>query len=117
MYSFVEMCGFKLLKSWISGNSKNTANPPLLNMFSTAIVGVLVASQFQKSPSYTIHHNAMVDFPTAKWEIDAQTLHEFVAWPSIAKERNKWANFPLQEERFRHSNWWYCDETPQTTTK
>jgi len=68
---------------------------PSLGFGQIIIQGVLVASQFKKSPGYTIHHNAMVEFLAAKWEIDVHTLHESVAWPCIAKAR-KGATFPLQ---------------------
>jgi len=51
------------------------------------IQGSLVASTFQKSLSYGIHHHAMVEHVANKWELGVTTLQDTVSWPSIAKAR------------------------------
>jgi len=43
------------------------------------IQGSLVASTFQKSLSYGIHHHAMVEYVANKWELDVNTLQDTVS--------------------------------------
>ena len=58
------------------------------------IQGSLVASTFQKSLSYGIHHRVMVEYVANKWELNVTTLQDTVSWPSIAKARKR-ASFPF----------------------
>ena len=42
-------------------------------MSQLVIQDTLVVSSFQKSLTYSIHHNDMVEYLGRKWEIDANT--------------------------------------------
>jgi hypothetical protein len=75
-------------------------------MSKVMVKGSLVVSNFQKSLAYGIHHNDMVEYIADKWEIDANLLHDTVAWPSIAKAR-KSASFPFQ----RFISKWISEDT------
>jgi len=55
-----------------------------LGLGRAVIQGTLVTSTFQKSMSYGIHHNAMIEYVANKWEIDVHTLQDSISWPSIA---------------------------------
>jgi len=70
------------------------------------VKGSLVVSTFQKSLAYSIHHSDMVEYLANKWEIDANLLHESVAWPSIAKARKR-TSFPFQ----RFISKWISEDT------
>lgn len=65
-------------------------------MSQLVIQNTLVVSSFQKSMTYSIHHNDMIEYLGRKWEIDVNILHESVAWPSIVKAR-KQASFLFQK--------------------
>jgi len=69
---------------------------PMIGMSQLVIQNTLVASSFQKSMTYSMHHTDMVEYLGRKWEIDVHLLHESVAWPSIVKARKR-ASFPFQK--------------------
>jgi len=67
-----------------------------LGLGQAVIQGTLVASTFQKSMSYGIHHNVMIEYVANKWEINVHVLQDSVLWPSIAKAHKR-ASFPFQK--------------------
>jgi len=69
---------------------------PLIGMSQLVIQDTLIASTFQKSLTYSIHHNAMVEYLGYKWEIDANILRDSVAWTSIINARKR-TSFPFQK--------------------
>jgi len=81
---------------------------PLIGLGQVMIQGTLVASTFQKSITRTSHHNEMVEYLANKWDIDADILHDAVAWPSIAKARKR-ASLPFQ----RFISKWISEDTKQ----
>jgi len=67
----------------------------LIGMGQVVIQGTLVALTFQKLLTRNSHHNEMVEYLANKWDIDADILHNSVAWSSIAKARKR-ASLPFQ---------------------